>query len=93
MNHLYGVPVRAVLLEVSEAMLAKRSGLGLDGRDEIRSGVPHLVPPDGGPHQRLGTQLFGLIRLFGLLAEGQGLTSLRRRVWFPGPGKLLAAVR
>lgn len=63
--------MRAVLLEVPEAMLAERCRLGLDGRDEVWNEVLHMVPPAGGPHQRLGTQL---IRVLGLLAERQGLT-------------------
>lgn len=63
--------MRAVLLEVPEAMLAERRRLGLDGRDEMWNRVLHMVPPPGGPHQRLGTQL---IRVLGPLAERQGLT-------------------
>jgi hypothetical protein len=46
--------MRAVLLEVPEAMLAERRRLELDGRDEVWNGVLHMVPPSGGPHQRLG---------------------------------------
>ncbi len=62
--------MKAVLLEVPEAMLAERRRLGLDGRDEMWNTVLHMVPPPGGPHQRLGTQL---IRVLGPLAERQGL--------------------
>ncbi len=64
--------MRAVLLEVPEAMLAERRRLGLDGRDEMWNKVLHMVPPPGGPHQRLGTQL---IRVLGPLAERRGLVA------------------
>jgi Uma2 family endonuclease len=49
--------MRAVLLEVPEAMLNERHRLGLDGRDEVWNGVLHMVPPAGGPHQRMGSEL------------------------------------
>jgi hypothetical protein len=48
--------MRVVMLEAPQevqAMLAERRKLGLDGRDEMRDGVLHMVPPAGGPHQRL----------------------------------------
>jgi Uma2 family endonuclease len=64
--------VRAVLLEVPEAMLAERRRLGLDKRDEMWDSVLHMVPPPGGEHQRLGTQL---IRVLAPLAERLGLIS------------------
>lgn len=38
-------------------MLNERRRLGLDGRDEVWNGVLHMVPPAGGPHQRLGSEL------------------------------------
>lgn len=66
----YPSGMRAVLLEVPQAMLDERRRLGLDGRDEVWNGVLHMVPPAGGPHQRLGTKL---IRVLGLLAECRGL--------------------
>lgn len=59
-----------MLLEVPEAMLAERRRLGLDGRDEMWNKVLHLVPPPGGPHQRLGSQLFLVLAP---LAERHGL--------------------
>lgn len=62
--------MRAVLLEVPEAMLAERRRLGLDGRDEMWNKVLHMVPPPGGPHQRLGSQLFLVLAP---LAERHGL--------------------
>ncbi|PZS37928.1 MAG: hypothetical protein DLM62_16515 [Pseudonocardiales bacterium] len=63
--------MRAVLLEVPEAMLAERRRLGLDGRDEVWNGVLHMVPPAGGPHQRSGSQL---LLVLAPLAQHQGLT-------------------
>ncbi|MGH3903353.1 MAG: Uma2 family endonuclease [Pseudonocardiaceae bacterium] len=62
--------MKAVVLEVPEAMLKERRRLGLDGRDEVWNGVLHMVPPAGGPHQRLGTKL---VRVLGPLAERHGL--------------------
>ena len=64
--------MRAVLLEVPEAMLAERRKLGLDRRDEVWNGVLHMVPPAGGPPQRLSAKL---IRVLGPLAERHGLVS------------------
>ena len=57
---LHGYPgaMRAVLLEVPEAMLDERRRLGLDGRDEMWDGVLHVVPPAGGPHQEFAGELF-----------------------------------
>ncbi len=62
--------MRAVLLEVPEAMLDERRRLGLDGRDEMWDGVLHMVPPAGGPHQRFGTDL---MLVLGPLARRRGL--------------------
>ncbi|RBY80937.1 hypothetical protein DQ238_07850 [Geodermatophilus sp. TF02-6] len=59
-----------MLVEVPEALLAERRRLGLDGRDEMWEGVVHVVPPAGGPHQRLAFRL-GLA--LGPLAERLGL--------------------
>lgn len=62
--------MRAVLLEVPEAMLAERRRLGHDKRDEMWDSVLHMVPPPGGPHQRLGSRLFLVLAP---LAERRGL--------------------
>ncbi|HEY6424857.1 MAG TPA: Uma2 family endonuclease [Pseudonocardiaceae bacterium] len=62
--------MRAVLLEVPEAMLAERRRLELDGRDEVWNGVLHMVPPPGGPHQQVGGELFLVL---GPLAKRRGL--------------------
>lgn len=57
--------MRAVLLEVPESMLNERHRLGLDGRDEVWNGVLHMVPPPGGPHQRLGSELLQVLAPLG----------------------------
>lgn len=49
--------MKAVVLEVNERMLEERRRKGLDGSDEMWEGVLHMVPPPGGPHQGLGTEL------------------------------------
>jgi hypothetical protein len=49
--------VKAVMLEVDERMLAERRRLGQDRWDEMWEGVLHIVPPAGGPHRGLGTNL------------------------------------
>jgi Uma2 family endonuclease len=62
--------MRAVLLEVPESMLNERRRLGLDGHDEVWNGVLHMVPPPGGPHQEVSTELFLVL---GPLAKRCGL--------------------
>ncbi|MGH3897734.1 MAG: Uma2 family endonuclease [Pseudonocardiaceae bacterium] len=64
--------MRAVLFEVPEAMLAERHRLGLDGRDEVWNGVPHVVPPAGGPHQRLDSDL---LQVLAPLSKRRGLVA------------------
>lgn len=49
--------MRAVLLEVSESMLAERRRLGLDGHDEMWDGELHMVPPPNERHQSIGSDL------------------------------------
>ncbi len=46
-------------------MLAERRRLGLDGRDEMWNRVLHMVPPAGGPHQRLGSELLQVLAPLG----------------------------
>lgn len=53
--------MRAVLLEAPQAMLDERRRLGLDRRDEMWDGELHVVPPAGGPHQRFGTRVLGVL--------------------------------
>ena len=62
--------MRAVLLEIPQAMLTERRKLGLDGRDEVWNGVLHMVPPAGGPHQRLGAEL---LQVLAPLSKRRGL--------------------
>lgn len=62
--------MRAVLLEVPEALLEERRRKGLDVFDEVWDGVLHMVPPPSGHHQRLGLKL-GVVLL--PLAEDKGL--------------------
>lgn len=51
-------------------MLEERRRLGLDVFDEMWEGVLHMVPPPGGPHQRLETCL---VRALGPPADRRGL--------------------
>lgn len=62
--------MRAVLVEAPEALLEERRRLGHDVFDEMWEGVLHMVPPPGGPHQRLETCL---ARAFGPAADRRGL--------------------
>lgn len=62
--------MRAVLLEIPQAMLTERRKLGLDRRDEVWNGVLHMVPPAGGPHQRLGSEL---LQVLAPLSKRRGL--------------------
>lgn len=65
--------MRVVMLEVPpevQTMLDERRRSGLDVRDEMWDGELHIVPPPGGPHQRLSTRLNA--RLFDH-AEHRGL--------------------
>jgi Uma2 family endonuclease len=50
--------VQALFLDAPAAVLDERRRLGLDGRDEVWDGVLHVVPPPGGPHQRLSSAFF-----------------------------------
>lgn len=45
------------MLEVDERLVEERRRKGLDVFDEMWEGVLHVVPPPGGPHQGLGTEL------------------------------------
>jgi Uma2 family endonuclease len=59
-----------VLVDAPESLLEERRSLGLDVFDEVWEGVLHMVPPPGGPHQRLG---MCLARALGPAADRQGL--------------------
>jgi Uma2 family endonuclease len=50
--------MRAVMLEVDEALLEERRRLGIDRWDEMWEGVLHMVPPPLGYHQGVGSELF-----------------------------------
>lgn len=60
------------MLETPTEMLDERRRLGLDGRDEMWDGVLHVVPPAGGPHQRLSGDFYFIARP---LAERRGLVA------------------
>ena len=53
-----------------ERLLAQRSRLDLDRRDEVWEGVLHLIPPPSVQHELLATCL---VRLLGPLADEAGL--------------------
>lgn len=61
------------MLDAPKEMLDERRRLGQDGRDEMWDGVLHVVPPAGGPHQRLSGDVYFVLRP---LAERRGLVSL-----------------
>ncbi|MGQ0845005.1 MAG: Uma2 family endonuclease [Sporichthyaceae bacterium] len=62
--------MKVVMLEAPQAMLDERRRLGLDGHDEMWDGVLHMVPPAGGPHQRVSARFFLAV---GPLAVARGL--------------------
>jgi Uma2 family endonuclease len=62
--------MRVLMLDAPQAMLDERRRLGLDVRDEMWDGVLHVVPPPGGPHQRLSTRF---VMVVGPVAERRGL--------------------
>lgn len=62
--------MKVLLLDAPQAMLDERRRLDLDGRDEMWDGVLHMVPPPGGPHQRLSTDLVAVLHP---LAKARGL--------------------
>ncbi len=51
------VPMRAVMLEVPESLLAERRRLGHDRFDEMWEGVLHMVPAPNFSHQSLESKL------------------------------------
>ncbi len=65
--------MKAVLLEVPEAMLEERRRLGHDRFDEMWNGVLHMVPPPSMGHQHRGTRLVALLHA---LAEREGLIAV-----------------
>jgi Uma2 family endonuclease len=59
---VYDSPMRAVLLEVSEADLASRRRTGLDRWDEVWEGVLHMAPAPTDEHQRIVDELIEFLR-------------------------------
>lgn len=63
-------PVKAVLLDVPESLLAERARIGADMRDECWEGVLHMVPQPFASHQRLASEL---VLVLGPIAKARGL--------------------
>jgi len=53
--------MRVLMIDAPQAMLDERRRLGQDKRDEMWDGVLHMVPPAGGPHQRLGARFLAAV--------------------------------
>ncbi len=64
--------VRAVMLEVPEALLEERRVRGADRWDEMWEGELHMVPPPSEQHQAIGA---ALLRILAPLAEAHGLVA------------------
>lgn len=64
--------MKAVPLDVPEALLAQRRAEGLDGQDEVWDGVLHMAPPPGDAHQEVAAELFVALAP---LAKGLGLVA------------------
>ena len=62
--------VKAVMLDVPQALLDERRRTGADRWDEMWEGVLHMVPPPSGEHQRVGTNL---LLALAPLARSRGL--------------------
>jgi len=62
--------MRAVNLEVPQALLDERHAKGLDKSDEMWGGELHMVPPPMHGHQAVGAELFLVL---GPLAKSRGL--------------------
>lgn len=65
--------MRAVMLNVPEALLAARRDARADRRDEVWEGVLHMVPPPSAAHQRLSAELLAVLVP---LAKSRGLVPL-----------------
>jgi Uma2 family endonuclease len=64
--------VRAVMLEVPQALLDERHARGADRWDEMWEGELHMVPPPSEEHQAVGT---ALLVAFAPLAEARQLVA------------------
>lgn len=77
--------MRAVVLEVPQSLLDERRRVGVDRWDEEWEGELHMVPPPSGDHQRLGGQLYSVLKA---LAEARGLVAhYETGVFRPGAEK------
>ena len=56
------LPMKAVLLEVSEAELSWRRHTGIDRWDEVWEGVLHMAPAPSDEHQRILDELIEFLR-------------------------------
>ena len=65
--------MKAVLLDVPQAMLDERRRLGHDRFDEMWNGVLHMVSPPSMGHQHRGTRLVALLHA---LAERAGMIAV-----------------
>lgn len=63
--------MKVLILDAPKELLEDRRRLGIDGRDEMWDGVPHVLPPAGGPHQRMSAAFFLAVAP---LAQARGLT-------------------
>ncbi len=75
--------MRAVMLEVSSELLARRRELGLDRRDEVWEEELHMVPPPAWGHQSLNQEL---AVFFGVHWEALGLGRTAAEVGVKRPG-------
>jgi Uma2 family endonuclease len=81
--------MRAVMLEVSEELLASRRERGHDRWDEMWEGELHMVPP---PHQRHGRLEADLVVFFKLHWEALGLGRVYLETGVKRPGAPLQEV-
>jgi Uma2 family endonuclease len=79
----YARPMRAILLEVPESLLAERRRLGHDRWDEMWEGVLHMVPAPSDGHQRLGTKVVVHLEP---LADARGLVLTYESNFYRGEG-------
>lgn len=66
------LPMKAVLLEVSDAELARRRRSGMDRWDEVWEGVLHIAPAPTDEHQRILDELIEVLRPL-LRKSGRGI--------------------
>jgi len=64
------IDMKAVVVEVPEALVEERRRTGADRWDELWEGELHMVPLPSGLHQRLGGELFAVLLP---LAKARGL--------------------